>query len=97
MANKIYAGVSAFFANRTGMHNWLDNHARPLLSVCRTHPDGKKNYFDMFVSRDEKVSVTTDTKARTIKVPANSTAIVFPNDLARPLFSILDKPDSNSS
>ena len=92
MANKIYPGISAFFANRTqpnDNHNWLVNHARPFLSLTFTDNAGKRTYDDLFLT--DKVAVKSSTKTFTIKAPANSTVIVIPNNLNRPLFNIAHK------
>ncbi len=81
MSSKIYAGTSAFFANLTGMHNWIDNVARPFLSVTRTKSSGKKVYSDLFInSKDVKVTVSKGV-----------VTIKFPVDIKRPIFSIQDK------
>lgn len=93
MSTRIFAGLSAFFANREGNHNWLENAKRPMISLIETTRKGKKKYNDLFVTNDKAVKVSTSDKPRTVKVPANSTVIVFPNDLAVPLFSILHKDD----
>ena len=87
--NKIYPGISAFFANRDGNHSWLSNHARPFLSLTFTDNAGKRTYDDLFVT--DKVSVTSSDKAQTVKVPANFTVIAIPNNLNRPLFNIAHK------
>ena len=83
MSNKVYAGVSAFFANRAGNHNWLDNVKRPFLSIITTAQDGSKRYNDLFINQNEediKVSVRKD-----------RVHISFPKDLAKPLFNVLEK------
>jgi len=81
--SKIYAGVSAFFANRTGNHNWLDNNARPMLSLITTSPDGTKHYNDLFInSREQSIKVSVKAKRVTIS---------FPTNLAKPLFNVLTK------
>ena len=81
MGSKVYAGTSAFFANRDGNHNWLDNVARPFLSLIRTKASGKKVYADLFINSKD-VTVTKSAKYITIKIPV---------DIARPVFSVLDK------
>lgn len=78
--DKIYPGQSAFFANRKGNHNWLDNNARPFLSVTTTNKKGKRKFNDLFINKDATVKVT-DTKV----------TITFDAAIGKPLFSVLDK------
>lgn len=82
----IYAGTSAFFANRSGKHDWRDNHKRPFLSVINTAPDGTKNYTDLFLNMDPSIEV----KATKTKV-----TITFPADTNQPLFRVLAKGDQS--
>ena len=92
MASKIYAGTSAFVANILGnAHNWYDNHARPFLSVTMTDLLGKKTYDDLFINTKDVKIVVTESTSRKITVPANSTALIIPNDIKRPMFSRLVK------
>ena len=83
--SKVYAGVSAFFANRVGNHNWLDNNARPFISLITTAPDNSKSYIDLFLNKHD-----------TIKVKATKTQVVltFPADLNQPLFRVLSGNES---
>ena len=79
----VYAGTSAFFANRTGNHNWLDNPKRPFISLIVTAPDGTKSYQDLFVNdRAVDVKVTKSGKV----------TLTFPTDVSQPLFRVLHKP-----
>jgi hypothetical protein len=82
MATRIYAGTSAFFANRPGKHCFLDNVARPFLSVTHTDDAGKRTYENLFISKDATVKHVKKT---------NMVTITFPADTNRPLFSILTK------
>ncbi len=81
----IYAGTSAFFANRTtpnDNHSWLVNNNRPFLSLITTAPDGTKSYSDLFLSKDRSIDV---------KVENNTVTMTFPADTNQPLFRILSK------
>jgi len=80
--NRIYAGISAFFANRSGNHYWLDNNARPFLSLIRTKKTGKKVYTDLFLDTNT-VKVTVSAKGEV--------TLKFPADVAKPIFSVLEK------
>jgi len=78
----VYAGTSAFFANRTGNHNWLDNQKRPMLSLIHTAPDGTKSYSDLFINdRAVDVKITKNGKI----------TLTFPTDISQPLFRVLNK------
>jgi len=79
-SDKIYPGVSAFFANREGNHNYLKNTARPFLSVTTTNKKGKRKYNDLFINADAKVTVGKE-----------FITIKFPVGINKPLFSVLDK------
>jgi hypothetical protein len=80
--SQVYAGTSAFFANRSGNHNWLDNQKRPFISLITTAPDGSKSYQDLFIN-DRAVDV---------KVAKNGKiTLSFPTDISQPLFRVLDK------
>lgn len=84
--NKVYAGVSAFFANRTKPnrnHNWLDNVKRPFISLVKTARDGTKSYNDLFLNTDA------------VEVSQTKTHVVIkiPKDINKPLFRILDKDE----
>lgn len=90
--SKIYAGLSAFFANRPGNHNWLDNFARPFLSLIRTKPSGKKRYDDLFLNKNAFALVdVTGQRAKKVEVPANHVVLVFAVDVNKPLFNIIEK------
>lgn len=78
--SKIYAGTSAFFANRPGNHNWLDNHARPFISLITTKKSGKKRYDDLFL-----------TDVVTVKETAKTVTLTFPKDASKPLFRVAHK------
>ncbi len=78
--DKVYPGVSAFFANRDGNHNYLDNINRPFLSVTTTNKKGKRKYNDLFLNSDVKVTIT-----------AKEVTLKFARDIGKPLFSVLDK------
>lgn len=79
----IYAGTSAFFANRTGNHNWLDNQKRPFLSLITTAADGNKSYSDLFLN-DRAVDV---------KIAKNGkVTLTFDAKVSQPLFRVLNKP-----
>ena len=84
--SKIYPGTSAFFANRTGKHNWLDNNARPFLSVITTRPDGKREYTDLFLNKDKSIEVKSDDNTITISFPANTN---------QPIFRVLTKGETS--
>ena len=80
--DKVFAGLSVFFANRTqpnDHHNWLVKQSRPMVNAVRTKPNGKKVYRNLFVSKDVVVTVTK-----------THTTLKFANDVTRPLFQILD-------
>ena len=81
----IYAGTSAFFANRTGKHNWLDNNARPFLSVITTTPTGQKSYCDLFLNKDKSIEV---------KSMKGKIVISFPADTNQPIFRVLTKGET---
>ena len=85
--SKVYAGVSAFFANRAGNHNWLDNNARPFISLITTNQDGSKSYSDLFLNKHESIKVKATTK---------QVVITFPADLNQPLFRVLTNPQQSS-
>ena len=81
----VYAGTSAFFANRTkpnDHHNWLANNNRPFLSLVHTAADGTRTYSNLFLSKDRSINV--EAKDGTV-------TITFPADINQPLFRILDK------
>lgn len=82
----IYAGTSAFFANRAGKHNWLDNNARPFLSVITTSPTGTKQYCDLFLNKDKSIEV---------KMVKGKVTITFPADTNQPIFRVLTKGDAS--
>jgi len=80
----IYAGTSAFFANRTtpnDNHSWLVNNNRPFLSLVTTAPDGTRSYDDLFLNKSVKVKVSK----------AGKVTITFPADANQPLFRKLNK------
>jgi hypothetical protein len=79
--SKIYTGTSAFFANRDGNHNWLDNTNRPMISLCRTDAKGKRSYQDLFLNKT----------AAAVKVNKDTVTITFRKNVSAPLFRILDK------
>jgi len=81
MATKVYAGSSAFFANRSGNHNWLDNNSRPFLSVIHTHKDGTRSYQDLFING----------QAVEVKCTKGKVVLSFPIDVSKPLFRVLAK------
>ena len=83
----IYAGTSAFFANRTGPHNWLDNTKRPFLSLITTTKDGTKSYTDLFINNDKSVSVN---------VNKDEVTITFPVDTNQPIFRMLAKQEATA-
>jgi hypothetical protein len=73
----IYAGLSCFFANRQGNHNYLDNTKRPILSVCYTAPNGTKTYpGDLFV----------DTRIVEVKETKTHVTLKFAKDITSPPF-----------
>ena len=78
---KVYAGTSAFFKNRAGNHNWLDNNARPMLNVVTTLPTGHRTYTDLFINNN----------AVDVKVTKTHVTLKFPIDCAVPLFRVLDR------
>lgn len=78
--SKIYPGTSAFFANRAGNHNWLDNQSRPFISLITTKKNGKKKYDDLFLS-----------DAVSVKTTAKTVTLTFPVDVAKPLFRVMHK------
>ena len=83
MSAKIYPGTSAFFANRSGNHNWLQNDKRPFLSLHTTLPDGQKAYQDLFLN--------TYAPGLNVKVTKDKVTISFPTDIKHPLFKMLVK------
>lgn len=89
--SKIYAGVSAFFANRPGNHNWLDNHARPFISFVHTKASGKKRYEDLFLNADKSIKVMVTDSEQKIAVPAGYVVTMFPADTKQPLYRVLHK------
>jgi DNA-binding beta-propeller fold protein YncE len=80
----VYAGTSAFFANRKGNHNWLDNNNRPFLSLITTAPDGSRSYNDLFLNKSVQAKVT-----KTGKV-----TITFDADTNQPLFRVITKGET---
>ena len=81
MATQIYAGVSAFFANRKGNHNWLDNNARPFISLITTAQDGSKSYDDLFVNNT----------VVTVKATSKTVTLTFPVNANQPIFRVMHK------
>ena len=81
--SKIYPGTSAFFANRQGTHNWLDNHERPFLSVITTNKKGRKKYDDLFLNKDKSITVQVTDDGNVV--------ISFPKDTKQPLFRVLHR------
>ncbi len=81
MTDKIYPGTSAFFANRSGNHNWLENNNRPFLSLVRTDKEAKKQYMDLFLN----------TQAVAVKVNKDTIVLTIRKSISTPMFRILDK------
>ena len=80
----IYAGTSAFFANRTkpnDNHSWLVNNNRPFISLVTTAPDGTRSYDDLFLNKSVEVKVSK----------AGKVTITFPADTNQPLFRKITK------
>ena len=81
-------GTVIFFCNRAGAHNWLDNNARPMMSVVHTDETGHPTYADCFLNPNSGVSVR-ETKEKLI--------ISFPKHTNQPLWRRLDRPQSRSA
>jgi len=81
--SKIYSGTSAFFANREGKHNWLDNNKRPFISLITTSKKGKKSYDDLFLNPD----------AVEVNIKSGKITLTFDATVSKPLFRILNKDD----
>ncbi len=78
---KVYAGTSAFFANRKGNHDWLANNNRPFLSLVRTDKEDKRAYMDLFLN----------TQAVSVKVNKDTIVLTIRKTVSAPMFRILDK------
>ena len=81
MAKKIFAGVSAFFANRPGNHSWLENDKRPIINVVTTDRDGNRTYDDLFLN----------TEVCKVTVRGNRVTIGFDKAVNKPLFRVLER------
>ncbi len=69
MSNKQFnADVAVWFNNRTGSHNVLDNHARPVCNLAVT-VNGETSYASLFSSKQVQVKFTKD--FTTIRIPNN--------------------------
>jgi hypothetical protein len=78
---KIYAGVSGFLKNKAGSFDWLANHARPIIGICRTKLDGTKQYFNVFANTKYGDVTVTESKTHvTIKIAKNTSKPVFSSD-----------------
>ena len=76
--------VAVWFNNKTGNHNFLDNHKRPVCNLA-VKTDNDNAYASLFSSKQVQV-----------KVGKTHTTIRIPNDLKQPIFRTPMKKDNAS-
>ena len=47
---KIYPGLTAWANFKPGSHDWLVDHSRTFLNLCKVSPKGKKSYQSLFLN-----------------------------------------------